>query len=165
MVLKGVGVACVLGGGFLARWYGVTALRRQEEALEELTALLERMAREIRMTRMPLPRLLSCLAQEGRYTGGRFAAAAEAAGLGGDPEHAWRQTARTLPLPPLSRRITAELAPGLMGDEEGVCRAVLLTCQALYGQLSRLREERPAREKRTTALCLSGAALLVILLI
>lgn len=164
-MLKWIGAACVLGGGFLARWYGVSALRRQEETLEELTNLLERMLREIRMTRMPLPRLLARLAQEGRYTGDLFAAAAEAAGLGGDLEAVWRREAMALPLPAPARRMTAELAHGLPGDEEGICRAISLTSEGLSAQLARLRALRPDSEKRTTALCLSGAALLVILLI
>ena len=45
-MLKWIGAACVLGGGFLARWRSISALRRQEETLEELTNLLERMLRE-----------------------------------------------------------------------------------------------------------------------
>ena len=57
------------------------------------------------------------------------------------------------------------VASGLLGDEEGVCRAISLTSEGLSAQLARLRALRPDSEKRTTALCLSGAALLVILLI
>ena len=164
-MLKWVGALCILGGGFLARQYSVSALRREEESLEELISALERMLREIRMTRMPLPRLLARLAQECRYTGGLFMAAAEAAGLGGDVELAWRQAAAGLSLPGRAKRFAAELAPGLLGDEEGICRAIGLTCDDLSAELEQLRAGRSEQEKRTTALCLSGAALLVILLI
>lgn len=164
-MLKGIGAVCVLLGGLLARQMGVAALRREEETLEELIAALERLLTGIRMTRLPLPRLLARLAQDCRHTGAMFAAAAETMGLGEDMEPVWRAEVQRLALPSEAKRLTAGLALGLLGDEEAVSRVLEGGCRELDRMLKRLRTGRRERETRTTALCLSGAALLVILLI
>ena len=71
----------------------------------------------------------------------------------------------SLRLPPESREVLADLGADLHGDEEAVCRAILLAVQRLEQHREDLENSRQAEEKRVTALCFSGAALLVILLI
>ena len=165
-MLKWIGAACILAGGALARQYQVSALRRELDTLSALLAALCRMAEEIRMTRTPLPRLLSRLGREGTGPAGRFfSAVAEAALQGENISAVWRRAAGDLPLAEGPRRAVESLSSGLLGDEESVCKAISLACMDLSRALEDLRARRPETEKRATALCLSGAALLVILLI
>ena len=165
-MVKVVGSALVLLGGVLARQLHLAERRRGLEALREVTAALRQMADAIRMARTPLPALLDALALgRGEAVGDFFRAAAQAARRGGDLRRTWETAAEELPLCPADRAALRELAGSLQGDEESVCRAINL----VTGQLARSMEEqtrrRPEEEKRATALCLSGAALLVILLI
>ncbi len=165
-MVKLVGSACILAGGFLARRTRLAALRRRREALRDLGAVLRRMAEAIRMARLPLPGLLSSLAP---LCGGDVAAfltgGAEAARRGGDLRGAWRRLAGELPLSEGDRAVVAALGDDLQGDEEQVCRALALAASELERSRERLEQDRQAEEKRTTALCFSSAALLVILLI
>ena len=84
---------------------------------------------------------------------------------GEDLGNAWRRETGPLSLSDTSAAALAELGGSLCGDEESVCKGISL---AIY-TLAKDAEERAGRQaeegKRATALCLSGAALLVILLI
>ena len=80
----------------------------------------------------------------------------------------WRSAAEALPLGPESRTaLTALTALGdsLQGDEESVCKALTLAGKILEKNLAAARDHRQETEKRSAALWLSSAALLVILLI
>ena len=77
----------------------------------------------------------------------------------------WRTLSGELPLPLQSREVLADLGADLHGDEEAVCKAISLAVQRLEQHREDLENSRQAEEKRVTALCFSGAALLVILLI
>ena len=58
-----------------------------------------------------------------------------------------------------------EAAASLQGDEEQLCRGLALASARLGDSLAERRRTQAEREKRTTALCFSAAALVVILLI
>ena len=66
-------------------------------------------------------------------------------------------------MPPI-RWVTA-LGDSLQGDEESVCKALNLAGKILEKNLAAARDHRQETEKRSAALWLSSAALLVILLI
>ena len=57
------------------------------------------------------------------------------------------------------------MGDALQGDDENICKAILLTNKSLRKDLELTRDRRQETEKRSAALWLSGAALLVILLI
>ena len=57
------------------------------------------------------------------------------------------------------------LGDSLQGDEESVCKALTLAGKILEKNLAAARDHRQETEKRSAALWLSSAALLVILLI
>ena len=73
----------------------------------------------------------------------------------------WRSAAEALPLGPESRTALTALGDSLQGDEESVCKALNLAGKIL----EKNRDHRQETEKRSAALWLSSAALLVILLI
>ena len=137
-MVKLVGAVCILGAGTWA-WRRSAAERRRElDTLADLTALLDRMGEEIRLRRTSLPRLLG---------------------------QSWRSAAEALPLGPESRTALTALGDSLQGDEESVCKALTLAGKILEKNLAAARDHRQETEKRSAALWLSSAALLVILLI
>ena len=118
------------------------------------------------MARTALPLLLERLAgQCGPDAAVLFSGAAAALRRGEPLTPVWRTLSEELPLPLESREVLADLGADLHGDEEAVCRAILLAVQRLEQHREDLENSRQAEEKRVTALCFSGAALLVILLI
>ncbi len=164
-MMKLLGSVCILSGGLLARWCQVRERRLQLDTLSGLLTALRRMGEEIRLTRTPLPSLLEGLAVCAGPAGGLFWAGAEAARTGGDLPAVWAGAAAELPLSKEDQAALTELGNRLHGDEESVCKAISLVTSTLSSSLEVRRRKGPEEEKRATALCLSGAALLVILLI
>ena len=164
-MLKLLGAACVLGAGGWAWRRGAAERRRELDTLADVIALLGRME-EIRLLRTSLPRLLASLGRDRGPEVRRFCAAVaasleRAAPLG----ESWRSAAEDLPLGAADRSALAALGELLQGDEESICKGILLTSHRLAKILEEARDSRAEREKRAGALWLSGAALLVILLI
>ena len=164
-MLKLLGSGCVMSSGIWLLWKISAEERRRMAVLRDLTAAIETMADEIRMNRTPMPRLLL---KAGAGRGGdvvEFFAAVRGTGEALGLSAAWRQAAADLPLPEQAKQAFSELGNCLTGDEEQVCRCVLSVSQQLNRELKRHRETAAETTRRNTALCLSGAALMVILLI
>ena len=164
-MLKLLGSVCILGGGLMFWLIALAEQRRTRMALRDLLTALRRMREEIRMARTPLPLLLEVLGSDcrGPETAALFRCSAEAARHGENLEAAWRSGVGLLPLPPREREALEGLT--LRGDEESVCKGISLVITALEKGADELERQRPERDRRTAALCFSGAALLVILLI
>ena len=160
-----LGAVCVLLGGAWAWRAQLSAARRRRDTLAGITAGLGQMAEEIRMARTPLPLLLEALGSDcrGPETAALFRRSADAARQGEGLEAAWRGGVGLLPLPPREREVLEGLT--LRGDEESVCKGISLVITELARGVEELERQRPERDRRTAALCFSGAALLVILLI
>ena len=163
-MVKLLGSLCVFCGGMLVWWNHMAEQRRKRDTLAELTTALRRMKEEIRMARTPLPRLLEALSKDCRMEGtaALFHKSAQAARLGEGLRDVWRQMVQFLPLEPRERRIVGQLE--LYGDEENVCKGISLVIRELEKCADEWEKRRPEETKRTSALCFSGAALLVILL-
>lgn len=165
-MLKLLGSLCVLGGGVLARYFQAAERRRELDTLSDLLWALRRMAEEIRMARTPMPLLLERLSQGcGEETERFFQTVSAAVRQGESLGTAWRHTAAALPLSGPSAAALAELGDGLHGDEENICKGISLVVYSMAQDMEEQTRRRPEEAKRATALCLSGAALLVILLI
>lgn len=165
-MLKILGSACILGGGILARYFQAAERRREMDTLSDLLWALRRMAEEIRMARTPLPLLLDRLSQGcGEAAGAFFREAAAAARQGEDLGDVWRRGAAALPLSASSVSALAQLGDSLGGDEEHICKGISIVIYTLAKDAEERTSRQPEESKRATALCLSGAALLVILLI
>ena len=160
-MVKLVGAVCILGAGTWA-WRRSAAERRRElDTLADLTALLDRMGEEIRLRRTSLPRLLGSLGRDRTGPVRDFCTSVAASLARGAPlGQSWRSAAEALPLGPESRTALTAL-----GDEESVCKALTLAGKILEKNLAAARDHRQETEKRSAALWLSSAALLVILLI
>ena len=165
-MLKLLGGGCILLGGGLGRWIQLAERRRRREVLSDLITALRRMGETIRMARTPLPVLLERLAADcGPEANRFFLGAAKAARQGEHLPGQWRHLAEALPLSEKDRTVLAELGSDLQGDEENICKAILLAIVQLEQTAKEAEEKRSDEEKRASALWFSAAALLVILLI
>ena len=94
--------------------------------------------------------------EQGRLSGGAY--------TGNSIQRRTFQVSRLL-LPVAAQQALSEVGSALHGDEESVCKAISLAILELEQCAAEWDKQRPETEKRTAALWLSGAALLVILLI
>ena len=156
MLTKLLGGLFVLLGGGLGRWAQMAERRRRRDTLSDFITALRRMGESVRMTRTPLPVLLERLSAD---------CGQEAARQGEDLPARWRRLTETLPLAEGDRTALAGLGRDLQGDEEKVCKAILLVSIRLEQSATEAEGTRRAEEQRVSALWFSAAALLVILLI
>ena len=139
--------------------------RREVDVLRRLAALLARMEAEIRGRRTPLPRLLRELSREET----RLSPALEEILRG-------LQAGKALPgllggcadrwgLSPWCRTAMEELGCALGGDEGESGEALAFARHRILEELEEKRQSQGERERRSTALCFSGAALVILLLL
>ena len=165
-MIRFLGSACILSGGLMTVLLQLRERHRTRRLLADLLSALRRMGEEIRLCRTPLPRLMETLSAScGGDAAAFFAAVGSRLRRGEDAETLWRQHAACLPLPPAAKQALAEVGSALHGYEENVCKALSLAILELEKCAAEWDKQRPETEKRTAALWLSGAALLVILLI
>ena len=160
--MKLLGSVCILLGGASLWCLRMAERRCRRETLREVLFALRRMGEEVRMSRTPLPVLLERLARECETEAAVFfRSGAEAMGCG----ECWRPEVETLPLPEGAKRALQDLAAGLKGDEENVCKVISLACIELEKEREEAERRRLVEERQLTAVCFSASALLVILLI
>ena len=98
---KLTGALCVLLGGALALWTGLSERNRRRAVLEDLRRGLYRLGEEVRLSRMPLPALLGILASDcGEDAAAFFRTVSACLRRGTGLEEAWQEAAASLPLPP-----------------------------------------------------------------
>lgn len=154
-----------MSAGVLARYRMAVENRRVLAALSDLAAALEFMGDEIRLNRTAMPLLLlKAGAGRGRDTMAFFAVVRAESGKTGLAE-AWRKAAGSLPLPEREAGVIAETGAYLLGDEERACRGLAAAVKQLRRELERRNSGAVEASRRSTALCLSASALIVILLI
>lgn len=165
-MIKLLGSLCILSGGALIWRTQMTERRRRMEILTDLLYVLRRMTEEIRMARTPLPTLWKKLSEDcGSDVRCFFEKTAESVEQGNELSEVWRAKVGELPIAPEVRKCVANLGSELHGDEESICKALSLVTYELSKYSAKSQDERRMEEQRTTALCFSGAALLIILLI
>ena len=139
--------------------------KRQWLVLEELTSVLDFMGDEIRVNRTPMYRLLRRGAVGRCPDVAAFLNAVRENSASSGLAEAWKQAAEELPVTGEEVRLLAELGHCLTGDEERACRGLAAVSAQLQGELQRQRKAAAESDRRTTALCLSCAAFVIILLI
>lgn len=163
-MLKLIGSCLVLSGGFLLWTMQIAERRLRRQTLVELEAAFRRAYEEIRMTRVPLPQLLEKIAANcSKQTVRLFDEAKRAAQSGEGLERAWEAGVRELTLSDKEKESLLEIS--FNGDEESICKAFSIVSERLAKSREVLDGVSRSEEQRITALCFSGAALLVILLI
>ena len=113
-----------------------------------------------------MPPLLNQLAASCHEDAAAFLRSVSAALRGGeDLARAWRAGAEELPLAREDRELLSSLGEDLRGDEESISKAISLVTYHFAKRLEESIRRKPEEDKREAALCLSAAALLVILLL
>ena len=165
-MMKFMGSVCIFSGGLMTVLLQLRERRRTRSALTELLFALRRMGEEVRLCRTPLPRLLQTLSASCNGDAAAFfMAVGDGLRCGEDAETLWRQHTARLPLPVAAQQALAAVGNALRGDEENMCKVISLAILELEKYAAEWDKQRPETEKRAAALWLSGAALLVILLI
>lgn len=157
LILTGFGVVWI---SELCRW------RKEAETLSDLFAALGEMSDRIRLTRMPLPRLFREL---GRAKHGPvcewLTEMANHLEAGQPVQSTWISACNNLPVEEGVHTKIAELGYKFTGDEECICNTILVINEFLKNKLEEKQRQKRDRERQATALCFSGAALLIILLL
>ena len=123
------------------------------------------MSDRIRLTRMPLPRLLRELSRgRSNPVGPWLAEVAEALERGELLRSAWDAACRRLPVEDGVKRTVGDLGYKLSGDETEICKGIDLITNWLRENLKERRREKRNGQGRP-AVYFSGAALLIILLL
>lgn len=163
---KLLGSLCVFAAGGMVWWSRRQERQKKRRLLSDLIAALGRMETEIRLARIPLPRLLKRLAEgRGEETRAFFQDAFRGLEAGETLAAAWNRAVEKLELPNEDKQVLLTLQETMQGDETSACKGILLAREKLQNRLKELVNQRSEAEKRATALCFSAAALVVILLI
>ena len=139
--------------------------RREMDSLRRLGAVLFRMESEIRGRRTPLPRLLRQLAREEQHLGPALGETLQGLERGEPLPALLGRCAGEWDLSPWCRTALEELGEALGGDADESAEALELTRRRVLEELEERRQSQGERERRGTALCFSGAALIIILLL
>ena len=165
-MLKLLGSTLILGAGAWLRWNTLAQQRRMRRVLEECLAALRRMAEEIRMARTALPLLLERLAgQCGPDVAVLFSGAAAALRRGESLAPSGGLCLRDCRCRLKAGRSWRTWERIYTETRRRCARQFHWRCSGWSSTGRIWKNSRQAEEKRVTALCFSGAALLVILLI
>lgn len=161
--MKVLGAALILWGAaacFLQRRREeLLPLRLGRALLEDLAVLAGR----IRLGRTPLPQVLTESLNRGLGAVWLWEPLLHRLGAEEGLPWCWRETVRTLP-PPLDR-LLAPLGPLLSEDGESLYTAIEETREELTGFVRAEAACQASQGRVTAALCLSGACLLILVLI
>ena len=164
--MKLMGAVCIAAAALWGRWQQLSVQRRRRETLRSLIAALYQMAEEIRIARPPMPQLLECIGRSrGGAAGGQFRRTAALLRREYTLAEAWRGALEGMEVSGEAMTVLRELAAGLQGDEEAVCRSILRAVSSLERLAEMEARQRWETERRGNALWFSGSALLVILLL
>jgi len=163
-MVKLAGSLCVLASSAAAAVMVLRSQRRELRLLSGLAAALEQMEGEILLNRTPMLRLLERLGGRRGPEADFFRRVSAALRQGSDLGTAWCDAAETV-IPTREKLIFRETGEALTGDEEKACRSLRVAAERLRRSLDERCRHQTDRERRSAAVCLSGGALLVILLI
>ena len=163
--MKTLGAALVLAeaGGVWLRM--LAGQRRELDTLRRLAALLARMGAEIQGRRTPLPRLMEELAREESRLGPALRQVLSGLRAGEALPELLGRCADTWSLSPWCRAALWELGCALGGDAGESAEALAFARQRVLEELEEKRRSQREQERGSAALCFSGAALVVILLL
>ena len=165
MMVKLAGSLCVLASSIAAAITVLRGQRRELQLLSGLAAALEQMEGEIRLNRTPMLRILERLGGRRGPEADFFRLVSAAICRGGDLGMAWRDAVTEAAIPAREKLIFRETGEDLTGDEEKACRSLRAAAERLRHGLDERCRHQADRERRSAAVCLSGGALMVILLI
>lgn len=164
-MVRVLGGLCIMCSGGMLLWLREKEDRRREDVLCDIIAVLKRMAEEIEYVGKPLPDLLEeakkMCRREGKCFFGEIASALKRME---SLSSAWKNAAERLPVSQEERRIIVQIPDNFNNSEGNICKTLELFSNMLENSRKSWKIERTEMKKCERALCLSTAALLVILL-
>ena len=164
-MIRVLGSFCILGGGLLAVWQTVRERQKKRELTKELITALRSMEEGISNLGTPLPRLMEEQARRCRQAVPLFENTLRCLKQGDTLSQAWRCGCSSLPLDTEGKRVLESVFSAEIRLCSNLCNVISLASGYFEKQLAEQVECQSEQTKRTAALYLSGAALLVILLI
>lgn len=165
-MIRLVGSVCILSGGVLAVRQSARKRRQKGELLAELIRALRRMEESVDILQTPIPRLLEEQAKRcGKEARPLFEETLVQLREGVPLSEAWSYGCGQLQLEQEENRALQSAFDGWNINNRSVCNGISLACDFLERAQEEQEQRQPEQAKRTAALYLSGAALLVILLI
>ena len=163
-MLREIGAMAIVGAGLMLRGTILSKARREERTMLALRDALLALEREIALNLTPLPKLFAS-GGYGEAADAFFASVSEGLRAGGTLRDCWAASAQMLTLPQTVKERVAHFGATLGGDEEAVRRALRAMADELSAALEARGRDRAQRERVTTALCVSGSAFLLLILI
>jgi len=161
-----LGSICIICASLILIWQRQCENRRRNDVLSDLIFVFRRMSEEIRMTQPPLVKLLKKLAVDCHQDTSDFLyTVSDTAGREQLISDVWKKEAKKLPISKSEQAVVIEASEVLNHDEMGICKGLLLACSGLEMSKMEWDRRRLEEERRTAAVYLSCASLLVILLI
>ena len=161
-----MGSICIVGASVCILWQRKKENRRKSETFMDLMQALRCLAEEIRLSRIPLPDLLENVAEGcGTDTARFFKQVSVVLYEGRNVVDAWRIAAKDLPLGETEQMVVSEISESLRSDEAGICKSMWAAIDSLATYKNSWDMQRREEERRISAMYVSGALLLVILLI
>ncbi len=161
-MLRWLGAGLILSAALLTRRTLVGERRERQRTRRALAAAFSDMEAEIHALLTPLPDLLNrCRDPEAELF---FSSLSAAMRQGKSPDTAWRDAVEALSLPEEEKTALMPLGGRLGGDESGICGALALAAGTLRADYDEAERRRGQEERLTTAFCLGGGLLLIILL-
>ena len=158
-----LGGVLIISSGLLLRGTILRASRRELETQRELRDALLLLEKEIKFTLMPLPKLLRM--EFGCCVSAFFSAVSDDLCSEKTLSESWQTHTQRLFLPQRIKLRFARLGADLVGEEESIRRTLLLMAEELSESMEAQERTQRERERLTTALCLSGSFLLVLVLL
>ncbi len=167
-MIRMLGVLLIFGGGGGMAMLTMQKRQKEVETVGELLSVLHRMEREIRSEGRGLRPIFAALAEDAAGEAGAFFCVL-LQHWEEEPEQSlsrqWERAAADLLLSEEGQRIWRELGRRLAGDEESVGRGIAIATEELTALQMRLRDTLPEQRRVVTALSLSAAAFLSVLLL
>ena len=161
-----MGSICIVGASVCVLWQRKRENRRKSETFMDLMQALRCLAEGIRLGRIPLPDLLKNIAEGCRAdTACFFKRISVALHEERNVVEAWRIAAKDLPLGETEQKVVSEISESLRSDEAGICKSMWAAIDSLATYKNSWDMQRREEERRISAIYVSGALLLVILLI
>lgn len=163
-MIKVIGCFCILCGGITAAMLQITSRRREVETIRSLQTSLEWISDEVRLNQTPLPRCFAQLEQSNEpVTAAFFLSVRCRLSTNERLEKIWLEETEKLPEP--VKPALNLLGNKLTSDEESLCRGLNRSAQSLDQLVRQKVCSRREQNRRSLAMCLSGAALLILVLI
>lgn len=165
-MMGALGAICI-ALGFGSLWYLQLLSQGQKlDTLGQLASSMLEICSEIQSHQTPLPRIFQNLSQHytGK-TGALYHAVSQEIEEGNTLLDSWMAGVEAIGFPPEETSLLLQTGRSFVGNEEQICKVLNLASDCFEREISKIKEQLPNERRSCGALCVSGGALLLILLL